>query len=162
MLIEGLIMVAGLKVTPYMQTLLPPQQMGTHRPAFERPLKHVSSLEFGSFKKQTLDRKASLKPIYIDWKKIYWGDLSELIYGEEESEDLARELRRQLRGFANQYGFRIVWQKTSEDVPDGTLAFIQYWDKGLAQSPLRSWVSFNQLCALGDSEASSQSNKKGI
>lgn len=162
MLIEGIIMVAGLKVGPLLGILCPSQQMGTRRPAFERSLKQVSSIEMGSFRKHALHRNASLKPVYIDWKKIYWGELSDLIYGEEEGEDLTRELRLQLKGFAHHYGLRIVWKKTSEDILDGTSAFIQYWDKGLSQSPLSRWISFNQLRSLADPEVSSVSNKKGV
>ena len=155
--------------------------VGEHcfRPAFQRKLKRVSSIKRGSFRSLSLKKKVSKEEVFIDWRKLYWGKLSDLVYSEEETytddiqgisgseeqnaasldtEDalaFAKELRQELKSFARQYGFKIVWRKKSLDITDGTAAFLEYWDKGLSQEDQGKALPFAQLCALsiGDTSA---------
>ena len=150
------------------------------RPAFNAELKRVKPAGFGTFTYQNAvskkDHKVKKKPIFIDWRRLYWGKLSDLVYGPQElqgddsQEDLreivdsqhqdissidtqdalefAKELRQELKSFARQYGFQIVWRKKPSSVRDGTDAFLEYWDRGFSQRAPGKTISFAQLCAL--------------
>lgn len=144
------------------------------RPSFQKKLQRVKSVRMGSFKSLALKQKHKKKAIFIDWQKLYWGKLSDLIYPAEEAyEDdvqeiaeteeqnssfldtgdnqvLAKELRQELKSFARQYGLKIVWRKTSPDLSDGTAAFLEYWDKGLSQAKPGDIISFADLFLLSD------------
>lgn len=148
--------------------------VGEHcfRPAFQKKLKRVSSIKRGSFRSLSLNKKANKKEIFIDWHKLYWGKLSDLVYSEEETytddvheiagseeqnaasldtEDalaFAKELRQELKSFARQYGLKIVWRKKSPGATDGTAAFLEYWDKGYSQGGQESIPLFEKLCPL--------------
>lgn len=146
------------------------------RPAFQKKLKRVKPVGFGSFKSIAYigkpGQKAKKKQVYIDWRRLYWGNLSDLIYSAEELHDdglqeitdiqdqdahsldtqdtqaFASELRQELKSFARQYSLKIVWRKKSLDILDGTAAFLEYWDKGLSQGNQGEAPPFAELCAL--------------
>jgi len=149
---------------------------GAHcfRPAFQKKLKRVKPVGFGSFRSIAYigkpGQKAKKKQVYIDWRRLYWGNLSDLIYSAEElhndgevtdiqdqgahsldmqdTQAFASELRQELKSFARQYGLKIVWRKKSLDILDGTAAFLEYWDKGLSQANEHKALPFAELCAL--------------
>src|SRR5690606_18609405 len=109
-----------------------------------------------------------------------WGRLSDLIYSEEETytddiheiagtegQDIATldaadalvfatELRQELKSFARQYNLKIVWRKKSLDITDGTVAFLEYWDKGYSQGDQGKALPFAQLCALSIRDTSAK------
>lgn len=156
------------------------------RPAFQKKLKRVSSVKGGSFRSLSLKKKVSKKEVFIDWRKLYWGKLSDLIYSEEEtctddvheiagtegqeiatldsqeSQVFATELRQELKSFARQYGLKIVWRKKSLDVTDGTAALLEYWDKGYSQGDRDKVMPFEELCVLSVKKVTAKaSNTKG-
>lgn len=162
--------------------------VGEHcfRPAFQRKLKRVSSIKRGSFRSLSLKKKVSKKEVFIDWRKLYWGKLSDLIYSKEESymddvqgileseeqniltldteenQVFAKELRQELKAFAKQYGLKVVWRKKSLGVTDGTAAFLEYWDRGLSQENRDKVMPFAELCALIVKKVTAKaSNTKG-
>lgn|GEM_PF-2752850 len=147
------------------------------RPTFQKKLKRVKPVVWHSFrslglKQACASQKGNKKAIFIDWRKLYWGKLSDLIYGAEEpcdegikgiavreeqnalfddTEDLkafVKELRQELKSFAKQYGLKIIWRKKPLDLMDGTAAFLEYWDKGFSQEKQEKVLSFDDLCAL--------------
>ncbi len=67
-----------------------PGANGEHyfRPAFHKELKRVKSVGFGTFTHPNpvckKDRKAGKKLIFIDWRRLYWGKLSDLVCSQEE------------------------------------------------------------------------------
>jgi len=159
------------------------------RPAFQKKLKRVKPVSFGSFKSvdhiRKPDQKAKKKPVYIDWRRLYWGNLSDLIYSTEElhndgtqevtdiqdqdhsldtqdTQVFASELRQELKSFARQYSLKIVWRKKSLDIMDGTAAFLEYWDKGLSQGNQGEAPPFAELCAVSarNTAASNRSVKQ--
>jgi hypothetical protein len=142
------------------------------RPAFQKKLKRLNPVGFGSFNAKRR-KDTHKKAVFIDWRKLYWGKLGDLIYSEEEalivddlqkiagieeqhmssldsqeSQDFAGELRQELKSFARQYGLKIVWRRKSPGIIDGTAAFLEYWDKGLSESNPHKAVPFAELCAL--------------
>lgn len=148
------------------------------RPAFQKKLQRVSSVKGGSFRSLSLKKKAGRKEVFIDWRKLYWGKLKDLIYSEEETctddiheiagtegqdiatldtEDalvFATELRQELKSFARQYNLKIVWRKKSPDITDGTAAFLEYWDKGYSQENRESIPLFERLYLLSTRDTS--------
>jgi len=160
------------------------------RPAFNKKLKRVKPVSFGSFKSvghiRKPDQKAKKKQVYIDWRRLYWGNLSDLIYSAEElhndgsqevtdiqdqdahsldtqdTQVFASELRQELKSFARQYSLKIVWRKKSLDIMDGTAAFLEYWDKGLSQGNQGEAPPFAELCAVSarNTAASNRSVKQ--
>lgn len=175
-----LVMIASLVSGSSMNTLECPQSDHCFRPAFNAELKRVKPAGFGAFTYQNAvskkDHKVKKKLIFIDWRRLYWGKLSDLVYGPHELQgddpqedvreivdsqdqdiysidtqdalEFARELRQELKSFARQYGFQIVWRKKPSDIRDGTDAFLEYWDRGFSQRAPGKTISFAQLCAL--------------
>lgn len=157
------------------------------RAAFHKKLKRVSSVKRGSFRSLSLNRKANKKEVFIDWRQLYWGKLSDLVYSEEETYTdevqgiagtteeqnmvtldtadalvFATELRQELKSFARQYNLKIVWRKKSLDVTDGTAAFLEYWDKGYSQGDRDKVMPFEELCVLNVKKVTAKaSNTKG-
>lgn len=156
--------------------------LGEHcfRPAFQKKLKRVNSVKGGSFRSLSLKKKVGKKEVFIDWRKLYWGKLSDLIYSEEEtytddvheiagtegqdigtsdsqeSQVFATELRQELKSFARQYNLKIVWRTKSPDITDGTAAFLEYWDKGYSQEEQGKALPFAQLYALSIRDTSTK------
>lgn len=156
-----------------------PPMSGEHcfRPAFQKKLKRVSSIKRGSFRSLSLKKKVEKKEVFIDWRKLYWGKLEDLIYSEEEAytddaqeisgteeqnassldteetQAFAKELRQELKSFAKQYGLKIVWRKKSLGVTDGTAAFLEYWDKGFSQEGNGKVMPFADLSSLSARDA---------
>jgi hypothetical protein len=167
---QMLILVASLMLSNNLIAL--DRVRGEHcfRPAFQKKLKRVKSVRLHSFTFLKLNKNK--KTIFIDWRKLYWGKLGDLIYGVEETYDdniqdkpgteekasssfdteeslvFAKELRQELRSFARQYNLKIVWWKKSPDLQDATSAFLEYWDKGFSQEEQAKVISFSELCAL--------------
>ncbi len=159
--------------------------LGEHcfRPAFQKKLKRVNSVKGGSFRSLSLKKKVGKKEVFIDWRKLYWGKLEDLIYSEEEaytdeaseilgteeqnaspldtqeSQAIAKELRQELKSFARQYGLKIVWRKKSLDLTDATAAFLEYWDKGYSQEERGKVLPFTELCALSARDAGNKATK---
>lgn len=128
------------------------------RPAFQKKLKRVHTISLGSFRSGSLRQNKTKKAVFIDWRKLYWGRLSDLIYSEvqedwgegreemletpdaqeqrnlsmntEDTQAFAKELREELKAFARHYGFKIVWRKKALELPDVTDSFLDYWDRG--------------------------------
>ncbi len=157
------------------------------RPAFQKKLKRVKSVGLRSFNGIGRNQGRTKKAVFIDWRKLYWGKLSDLIYSEEqtytdgakgitgteeqnissldsqESQSFAKELRQELKLFAKQYGLNIVWRNKSLDVTDGTAAFLEYWDKGLSQEEQDKALPFDELCALSTRDMSAKiTSSKGV
>lgn len=148
------------------------------RPAFQKKLKRIKPMKMGSFKSDGLRLKSNKKTVFIDWQKLYWGKLFDLIYDEgesygdddpeiagikvesassldtEDSQAFAKELRQELKSFAKQYGLKIVWKKKSRDVADRTAAFLEYWERGFSQESKRDVLSYAELCALSVKDTS--------
>ena len=153
------------------------------RPAFKKKLKRVKSVGLRSLIPLNLKRNSNKKLIFIDWQKLYWGNLVDLIYSPDEAYDsnlqgeakaeqngslsfdtqeslaLAKELRQELKGFAKHYGFQIVWRKKSSKVVDGTRAFLEYWDRGLSQGDQDKIMPFAELCSLSVKQESPEETK---
>lgn len=167
-----LMMISNLALSTSLDAFQKENNGHCFRPAFQKKLKRVKPVGFGSFKSIAYigkpGQKAKKKQVYIDWRRLYWGNLSDLVYSAEELHDdgyqevthiqdqnihsldtqdtqaFASELRQELKSFARQYGLKIVWRKKSLDILDGTAAFLEYWDKGLSQDA----PPFAELCAL--------------
>lgn len=128
------------------------------RPSFHKKLVKVKRLQPGGFRQRDL-KKGEKKRAYINWQKLYWGKLIDLVYGPDEwaeegqgpesfdqgnvwgvsdtedTQGFARELRQELKAFAKDYGLKVVWTKKSRNqdaIPDLTGEFLEYWDKGLS------------------------------
>lgn len=148
------------------------------RPAFQKKLKRVKPVGLRSFNARGCKQNFNKKAVFIDWRKLYWGKLGDLIYSEEEtyaddaqgvegtevqnidfldsqeSKDFAKELRRELKAFAKQYGLKIMWRKKSLGITDATAAFLEYWDKGFSREEAGKAIPFAELCALSVSDTS--------
>lgn len=148
------------------------------RPAFQKKLKRVKTVGLPSFNARGCKQHLNKKAVFIDWRKLYWGKLGDLIYSEEEayaddaqgiegteeqkiafldsqeSQAFAKELRRELKAFAKQYGLKILWQKKSLGITDATAAFLEYWDKGFSREGPGKAIPFAELCALSVSDTS--------
>lgn len=143
------------------------------RSAFKKKLKRVKTVGLRSFNAMKVEQNSNKKAVFIDWRKLYWGKLRDLIYSEEETyaddlqgiaetpeeqtyslldtedaEIFAKELRQELKSFAKHYGLKILWRKKALDIIDGTGAFLEYWDKGLSQKDQEKILSFEELCSL--------------
>lgn len=92
------------------------------------------------------------KEVFIDWRKLYWGNLGELTKPErffasggsiqttqaenaaarrnEALQHFTRELRAALKAFEKRYYIKINWRKNNLTTPDVTAHFINFWDKG--------------------------------
>lgn len=112
-------------------------------PLNKKKFKRAQSTKIGSFKARKVKQPLEKVAVYIDWQRIYWGKLRDLIYPTnfEEFEDndaddcierqsICSEIRQALKAYAKQYGFKIVWRKKSSECVDKTEDFIDYWDKG--------------------------------
>jgi hypothetical protein len=142
-------------------------------PTFQKNLKRLKPVGWHSFQLLSLEKKPKKKAIFINWRKLYWGKLSDLVYGveevyvddvqeiagteeqnssllldTEESQSFAKELRHELKSFTEQYGLKIMWRKKSLDLLDGTAAFLEYWNRGFSQEKLSKVISFTELCSL--------------
>jgi len=148
-------------------------------PIQKKKFKRVNvSSKIASFKSLGLKQQANKKRVFIDWRKLYWGTLRDLLHSEEksyleeskniqevfdaqaqeteEAREFTRELRQELKSFAKCYELKIVWQKKSLDLPDATSAFLDYWDKGMSQEKVDNIMPFSNLCALSAGEVSAQ------
>jgi hypothetical protein len=141
------------------------------RPAFQKKLIRVHSVRNGSYLAFSSRKKENQKEVFINWQKLYWGKLEDLIFCKEEAyadgvrevseateeqgvtypsdteETLAfsKELRQELKSFAKHYGLKIVWFKKSLEITDGTAAFLEYWDRGYSQKKKHEVMSFSSL-----------------
>jgi hypothetical protein len=144
------------------------------RPNLQKKLIRVHSVRNGSYRAFILRKKVNQKEVFIDWQKLYWGKLEDLIFCKEEAyadglrevsevtegqgvtypsdteETLAfaKELRQELKSFAKQYGFKIVWLKKTPDIEDVTSPFLEYCDRGFSQNKKHEVISFSNLCEL--------------
>jgi hypothetical protein len=50
-----------------------------------KKLKRVKPVGFGSFRLLVLAKKDKQKEVFIDWRRLYWGKLSDLLCSEEET-----------------------------------------------------------------------------
>jgi hypothetical protein len=181
-----IIALSSLILSSSLNASLPVSGEHCFRPAFQKKLKRVSSIKKGSFRSLSLNKKVSKKEVFIDWRKLYWGKLKDLIYSEEEtylddaqgiagteeqnissldteeSQAFAKELRQELKSFARQYGLKIVWRKKSLNIKDGTAAFLEYWDRGFSQEDQSKALPFAELCALSSKDTSVKDKSAGV
>jgi hypothetical protein len=95
------------------------------------------------------------RPVFINWRKLYWGNLGDLTKperffesntpvqptevgyvaptGNEALRYFTQELRAALRAFEKKHCVRIVWYKADVAIPDATPQFINFWDKDFGQ-----------------------------
>ncbi|MGV8948505.1 MAG: hypothetical protein ACOH2E_03955 [Candidatus Paracaedibacter sp.] len=143
------------------------------RPAFQKKLIRVHSVRNGSYRAFSSRKKLNQKEVFIHWQKLYWGKLEDLIFCKEETyaddvqevsdtkkeentaflynedpQDFAKELRQELKSFAKQYGFKIVWLKKTPDIEDVTAPFLEYWDRGYSQNKKHEVIPFTSLSRL--------------
>lgn len=147
------------------------------RPSFLKKLKKVKALPSKGFRHAIL-KESEKKTVFINWKALYWGKLSDLVYGPDETEEegiltwqpygqgkgqdyanldteetqsFARELREELKAFAKTYNLRIVWnrgKRKGRPLPDATTAFLEYWDRGFSEQGANQVPSFEELVKI--------------
>lgn len=109
--------------------------------------------------KKTSDSKCQATPcsaeakrqVFIDWRRLYWGNLGDLTKPErffafhnpvqttgaqnvlptknEALQQFTQELRAALKAFEERYFIKIDWRKKDLTLPDVTTQFINFWDK---------------------------------
>ncbi len=94
------------------------------------------------------------KRVFIDWRRLHWGNLGDLTQPERYFSHKAQmqavssqmrpssrnailhpftqELRSALRAFERRYGVKIVWRKSEQELTDVTAQFIDFWDADYA------------------------------
>ena len=136
------------------------------RAAFPKVLRRLQPLV--SVQKSQLSQNRR-KVIFINWRRLYWGSLEELLYGifedgsprdelaimpdTHETRRILEELHRELQAFARHYNLKIVWRQTvrtvSQGIPDVTNAFLEYWSQGLSKDKkAASQLDLATLCKL--------------
>lgn len=108
------------------------------------------------------------RSVFINGAQLYWGKLNDLIYGRDETscnavhlvnydsfetyegEDAEKgflqEIRQELKSFTDSYNLKIVWNaEGTNNAPDVTKAFLNYWDQGLSQENIENIPSLEQL-----------------